>query len=174
MKSLAVRPVCKREASAASSTTFNASYSGTQVGYTGYFDVTISTTTVTNSNWKIVNGTMTIAVDPAFGYGGWTTVVTFTQKAPVVSGTPTSLTGTVTNNNPYTGTATTSYSAPSPYAVPFDAGHHTYGTNSNEPNVYAGSAAWSSAYNAFYYLAYGAPGVVGTWYAPAYGDLFGY
>lgn len=74
---------------------------------------------MTNSNWKIVNETLTVQAAPDFGYGGWIDTFTFTQKTPAGQSTPTSLTGTVTLTTPY-GTATVGFTATDPTALPFD------------------------------------------------------
>lgn len=148
------------------------------VGYSGYYDVTITQTVVSNSSWKIINGTMTITA--ANGYQGYVSVVTFTQKTPQGEQKPSSLTGSVTSTNPYGGPVTKSWAATSDFTVPFGANTITNPTHIfggvTEPAVYAGTEGYGDAYAAWYYLAYGngGPGIVGEFYGPAFGDLCNY
>ena len=108
-------PMAANAAPATNNSTSASAIFGYQNGNAG----TASKTVTVNSNWKIVNETLTVTPAPDFGYGGWTDTFTFTQKTPVGPLAATSLTGTVTLTTPY-GTATSSFVASDPTVLPFD------------------------------------------------------
>jgi hypothetical protein len=144
-------------ASAAAATVTNSSATAND----GVNAETATKSVTANSNWTIVNETLTVQTATPPGYAGWVDTFSFTQKTPANSQTATSLTGTVTLTTPY-GTATSGFVATNPNDLPFD----VVSPGNLVVNGYgSGHSTSNDIYNTEYQMVYSGlnPGV-NAWY----------